>query len=91
MEERNQEMAHRHIVRLKKFCKWQKEVWTIDRHRLWNSKMNLKAYKKISIPGVEVATDEARDVDEVQNIMDLKGHVRSYLGPGRNRQSFEWF
>lgn len=39
--------------------------------------------KKINIPGVEVAIDEARNVDKVQNIMDLKGHVKGYLVPGK--------
>lgn len=53
--------------------------------------MHLKDFKKISIPRVEVAIDEARNVDKVQNIMDLKGHGRSYLVPGKNEQSFVWF
>lgn len=47
--------------------------------------------KKINIPGVEVAIDEARNVDKVQNIMDLKGHVKGYLVPGKIEQSFVWF
>lgn len=69
----------------------QKTAYIYDTE-IGNTKMYLKNCKTISIPGVEVAVDEVRDVDKAQNIMNLISHVGSLnLVPEKNGQSFEWF